>query len=140
VGSDAVTLLLDTHIWLWLGEDDSRLTATIARAARRAAREGNLLVSPISAWEIAMLQTKGRLDLGMPVEHWLAQALDFPGLNIATLTPQIAAASCLLPDLAHADPADRILIATAQANGAALATADRRILDYAKRGHVTVLE
>jgi PIN domain nuclease of toxin-antitoxin system len=132
-------VLLDTHTWLWLSEDDKRLPVRIARAARAAAQHGDLFVSPISAWEIALLQLRRRLDLGIAVAEWLDRALDFPGLNVAPLTPQAAAASCLLPEPLHADPADRMLIATAREIGAALATVDRKILDYAGAGHVQVV-
>lgn len=132
-------LLLDTHVWLWLAAGDRRLPLRHARRIARAARDGSLFVSPISAWEVALLEQKNRIRLGRSVDLWLDDALAQPGLNVASLTPRIAAASCHLPAPFHPDPADRMLVATARDLGATLVTADERILDYARAGHVSVL-
>ena len=132
-------LLLDTHVWLWLAAGDRRLPHRHARRIARAARDGSLFVSPISAWEVALLEQKNRIRLGRSVDLWLDDALAQPGLNVASLTPRIAAASCHLPTPFHPDPADRMLVATARDLGATLVTADERILDYARAGHVSVL-
>ena len=132
-------LLLDTHVWLWLAAGDRRLPPRHARRIAHAARDGSLFVSPISAWEVALLEQKNRIRLGRPVALWLDDALAQPGLNVASLTPRIAAASCHLPAPFHPDPADRMLVATARDLGATLVTADERILDYARAGHVSVL-
>lgn len=86
-----------------------------------------------------MLESKGRLGLPGGCDAWIRQALAAPGVSLASLTPQIAIASSRLPGTFHGDPADRILVATARAMNAQIATRDRRILEYAAAGHVAVL-
>ncbi len=139
MGGDALTLLLDTHIWLWLAAGDRRLSRRHSNGITRAAADGTLFVSPISAWEVALLEARGRIRLSRALESWLEEALAAPGLNVAALTPQVAAASCRLPEPFHADPADRMIVATARDLGATIVTADARIVAYARAGHVRVL-
>ena len=54
-------LVLDTHVWVWLLEGTTSLKPAIRRRIEASAREGGLLVSAISVWEVAMLEAKGRL-------------------------------------------------------------------------------
>ncbi len=124
-------ILLDTHaaVWSALGE----LNGAVAKAIDEAASRQELLLSPITAWEIGVLVRKGRFELSMTLSDYVRTLYTRPGATTATLTPQIAAASTVLPGRFHHDPADRILIATAAAYGAHLLTRDKAILDYAKR-------
>jgi PIN domain nuclease of toxin-antitoxin system len=69
----------------------------------------------------------------------MTEAVSAPGLSIEPLLPQVAVEACYLPDPFHRDPADRLLIATARVAHATLMTRDRRILDYAARGHPTAI-
>ncbi len=115
---------------MWSAVGD--LKSVVASAVREAASRKELLLSPITAWEIGMLVRKGRLELAMPLGDYVRTLYSIPGATTATLTPQIAAASTALPGTFHNDPADRILIATAAAYGAQLLTRDRTILAYAK--------
>ena len=134
-------LLLDTHIWLWFALGDaSRLSTTIQKKIEAAAHGGRLAVSSISAWEIGILEAKGRIALGMPCEKWVAAALALPGLRLIGLEPEIAIASSRLPGEIHGDPADRILTATARAFDAVLATADERLVEYGNAGFMRVLD
>jgi PIN domain nuclease of toxin-antitoxin system len=126
-------------VWLWLAAGDRRLPQRHARRISQAARTGALLVSPISAWEVALLERRGKVRLGRSIGLWLDEALAAPGLNVTPLTPQIAAASCRLPEPFHADPADRMIVATARDLGCTLVTEDARIRTYARAGHVRVL-
>ncbi|HEV2444647.1 MAG TPA: type II toxin-antitoxin system VapC family toxin, partial [Candidatus Sulfopaludibacter sp.] len=89
--------------------------------------------------ELAMLEAKGRVRLGMPCERWVERALATPGLTLASLTTEIAIESTRLPGAFHGDPADRIIVATARELDARLLTRNRRIVAYARKGHVTVL-
>lgn len=134
-------LILDTHVWLWVVDGDRRqLSAEAIREIDHASRGGDVLVSAISVWEVAMLEAKGRIGLSRPVEEWVHAALRAPGVRLLELTPAIAVESTRLPGSAHGDPADRILIASARVLGGRLATRDRVILDYAEGGHVPVLD
>ncbi len=132
-------LLLDTHVWVWLMLGDERLGRRSRRMLEQAVPDGQLRVSVISAWEVAMLETKGRLALGEDCESWVRAALGAPGIRLAELTPRIAVASAKLPGTFHGDPADRILVATARESGATLLTADTAILQYAREGHMQAL-
>ena len=99
-----------------------------------------MVVSAISVWEIAMLEVSRRIELSVDVRAWIARALAFPGVRLKGLSPSIAIESTRLPGPLHRDPADRVLIATARLLGAALVTCDERILRYAKKGHVKVVD
>ena len=139
--NSATPILLDSHVWLWLMEGlEDELGKVASGAILEGSRTGMLLVSVISVWEIAMLDSKGRISLSMEIGEWVRRGLRAPGLRLAALTPEIAIESTRLPDWSGGDPADRILAATARSHGATIATRDRHILDYANRGHVSALE
>lgn len=106
---------------------------------REAAERRSLLVSVISVWEVGMLEAKGRIELFMPCDEWIRRALATPGLALAPLTPEIALDSTRLPGDLHGDPADHILVATARRMGARILTKDRRLIGYARQGHVRVV-
>jgi PIN domain nuclease of toxin-antitoxin system len=134
-------LLLDTHCWIWaqLG-----LIQQMSRAAlqsiKDAEREGNLRISVISIWELAMLEKRGRVALSMNVRMWVEQALSKPGIAVAPLTPEIAIESVHLPGEMHGDPADRMLVATARVLGARLVTKDAQLIRYSRQRHVRAVE
>ena len=135
------SLLLDTHIWLWLACGvKGKIRPAALRTIEQAGQRRTLFVSIISVWEIALLKSKQRIALPMPTQKWIAHALDNPEIKLIGLDePDIVLDSCHLPEKFHADPADRFLIATARARNATLVTADQRILDYSKLGHVKAL-
>jgi PIN domain nuclease of toxin-antitoxin system len=124
-------LLLDTHCWIWsqFGLDHEFSPAGLS-LFRQAASDGNLRLSIISVWEVAMLESKRRIHLQMDCFDWINQALQTPGLSLIPLTPEIAVESTRLPGSLHSDPADRILVATARNVGARLMTRDRLLLKY----------
>lgn len=86
-----------------------------------------------------MLASRDWIELDKPTTEWIEQALLAPGLSLEPLSAAIAVASCHLPDGFRSDPADHIIVATARVTGAVLMTRDRRILDYAARGHVAAV-
>lgn len=132
-------LLLDTHALVWLVVGDARLSAAVRKRIESAAQHQQLWVSAITPWEIGMLVSKGRLVLDRDVMDWVAAALALPGIRLAPLDPAVAVASTRLPGELHADPADRLIVATARHLGAALVTADAALLSYGRRRHVGVL-
>jgi PIN domain nuclease of toxin-antitoxin system len=121
-------------------EEAPRLGVRTAEALNRAGWENRIAVSAITPWEIGLLVSKGRLQLGSDVMQWIRSALAKPGVRLAPLEPEIAVASTRLPFEMHADPADRILVATARHLGATLVTADGALLDLAKNGHFRALD
>jgi len=133
-------LLVDTHTLIWMVEEVPRLGRQTAEALNRAGRENRIAVSAITPWEIGLLVNKGRLQLGADVMEWIQVALAKPGIRLAQLEPEIAVASTRLPFEMHADPADRILVATARHLGAVLVTADGALLDLARMGHFVAMD
>jgi PIN domain nuclease of toxin-antitoxin system len=110
-------------------------------ALEDAATAGGLLVSIISVWELALLVARGKVALPLALPDWVQLAFGRPELRLIGLTrPGIALDSVYLPGKFHVDPADRFLIATARAYRIALATNDAKILEYARAGHLEVLE
>lgn len=116
-------LLLDTHIWIWSLQDPKRLGKRVQQELRNPANE--LWLSPISTWEALTLHAKGRICLHGNLAEWVASAT--APLLEAPLTHEIALAARELP-LAHQDPADRFLAATALVLDLTLVTADAGLL------------
>jgi PIN domain nuclease of toxin-antitoxin system len=136
----SASLLLDTHCWIWMAlGDKARFRPLAIRRIEEAARSGSLLVSVISVWEIAMLESKGRIRFQKPCLEWVREALETPGLSLAGLTPEIAVDSSRLPGNFHGDPADRILAATARNLGVPLMTRDPKLIEYGRRRLVSVV-
>ena len=122
-----MTVVLDTHAWLWLCDAPERLGAQAHRALVTAQRR---VVSVVSAWEIAMLVARNRLHLATDVESWIARSLEHTGLTMMDLDLDCALESVRLPGPCHRDPVDRFLIAAARQLGAVLITADKDIRAY----------
>ncbi len=120
-------LLLDTCGLLWLAADPSRLSDRARDLVR--ANPAALFISAITAFEIAVKFRKGKLRLALPPEAWIQRALDHHGIRELPISWQIAARSALLPPL-HADPADRMIVATAEAHSLLILTPDPLIAAY----------
>jgi PIN domain nuclease of toxin-antitoxin system len=105
------------------------LTESMMQAIREHQDEG-LGVSIISCWEVAKLVEVGRLQLSIPVEQWIAQALAYPGVELLELTPRIVVESTRLPGEFHRDPADQMIAATARVYDLPLPTANSKLLNY----------
>lgn len=129
-------IVLDTHALIWVVNDDPRLGSAARATIDDAVRTDFALVSAITVWEIALLAEKGRLHLGREVGSWIKTALALPGIRLAPVEPEIAVDSVRLPGSFHADPADRLIVATARHWSAPLLTADDAILAYGAHGHV----
>ncbi len=114
-------LLLDTHALLWSATDPDQLDAE----ARSAIEDGanDVLVSIVTAWEIAIKQSLGKLDLARPAELWLPDVLKRTGFEVAELGLSAALLVRTLP-WHHRDPFDRLLIAHALDQGCTLVSRD----------------
>ena len=124
-------VLLDTHILIyWLGTD-LRLSVEQKRVLDQASPENPLWVSDITLWEIATLYNLKRLSFHLPLRDWLEAATAPPLVQRVGISPAIAAAVAALPSSFHRDPADRIIIASAQLLGATLLTHDKQIIQSA---------
>lgn len=124
-------IVLDTHALVWWVNDPSALS-DVARSEIDAVIRGGgeVCVSCISSWEITLLSARDRLQLTLDVRDWLARCESLPFLRFVPVDNAIAVESVRLPDFPHADPADRIITATAFSLGAALVTKDEKLRGY----------
>jgi PIN domain nuclease of toxin-antitoxin system len=128
------TLLLDTHIALWLDSgDDALRPSTRAMIDECWQSGGTIFLSAITVWEIALLVDSDRIDLDVPIEAWVGRFLERPGIEAVPLGHRAAARAYQLRHLAHRDPADRLLIATAIEIASPLVTYDERIARFGER-------
>ena len=134
-----VSLLLDTCAMIWLANDEP--IASEAMLALRQAREAEepIYISPITAWELGLLVSRGRLSLLMPPTRWFSDVLQTTGVQLADMSPDILISSSFLPGSPPRDAADRILAATAREHGYQLMTRDRPLLAYGEQGHMHIL-
>jgi PIN domain nuclease of toxin-antitoxin system len=132
-------LLLDTCAAIWVAEAES-----IAPEATQVLEEAydagiGIYVSPITAWEIGLLNSRGRLTLLIKPQLWFERLFEVLNLRLADMSPQLLIASSFLPGSAPRDPADRIMAATAREYGYRLVTRDRLLLTYAEQGHIQAI-
>lgn len=133
----ALTVLLDTHVVLWWQAGGTRLSRGAAATIDRA---DVILVSPLTAWEIATLEQLGRVTLDRPSSTWLHDFLQTPRIETAPLTPEAAAWAGSLSSEFPGDPIDRLLYATARDHRVPLVSKDEPLRDYAAaRGDVTII-
>ncbi|MCP4380705.1 MAG: type II toxin-antitoxin system VapC family toxin [Hyphomicrobiales bacterium] len=135
-----MSLLLDTCAAIWITEDAS-LSNSAVEALKRAGHEGTSIhVSPITAWEIGLLVSRGRVALPVGPEAWFNRLLEAPNVRLSQLPPQVLVASSFLPGEPPRDPADRILAATARAYDLVLITRDNLLLAYSHAGHLKAIQ
>ena len=117
-------LLVDTHVFIWATADPGRVRPGVRAAL--AASENVVFVSAVSAWEIAIKRTLGRLDF--PLEE-LDAILARAGFDPLAITPAHGVEAGGLPRH-HGDPFDRMLVAQARVEGLALVSDDAAIAAY----------
>ncbi len=122
-----MNLLLDTCAILFLAIDDPCVRDSTRRSIREAER---IFVSPISSAELACLQERGRIKLPVHWKPWFREAIETNGWGIKPISLKIMEEAYSLPGSFHADPADRILTATARLEDLVLLSTDRKLLDY----------
>lgn len=109
------------------------LSAVSQKLIRNASARGELFLSPVSAWEIATLARRGRIELTTSPRVFVTDLFARPEINEAPVDFEIASTAGELDDGFHGDPADRFIVATAIVRGYRLMTRDIRILDYGYR-------
>lgn len=123
-------ILLDTHILVWWISNPEKLSEKAKKSIEKEQKSGTILISAISVWEIYLLVKKGRLRFTVDTQIWFDTIEHLPFVRFIPIDNQIAAKSVTLQGEFHADPADRMIVATAREKGASLITADERILKY----------
>lgn len=115
-------LLLDTHVLLWVLAGDKRLT----RSSRDILTSADtVVVSVVSAWEIALKAGAGKLRAPDDLEEAVRES----GLSMTTLDFADVAESARLP-VRHSDPFDRMLVAQARVRGLTIMSKDRQLEGY----------
>ena len=120
-------ILLDTHVLVWAAIEPKRLSRAATSAMRRAQKADGLAIATISLWELASLFSRRRIESYGTVEGSVRQVLHAVGVSIKELTLEIAVLATQFPDDYPRDPADRLIGATALAEGVALITQDAQI-------------
>ncbi len=132
--------LLDTHTWIWLALDRTRIRVAADVVLREAGYRSDLCISSISLFEIANLVDRKRIDLKMPLRDWFHINFSASALTIVPVTPEIALASLSLPPDFHRDPNDRLIASTAIAHDLILCTRDEYLIRFGKQGVYRYLE
>jgi PIN domain nuclease of toxin-antitoxin system len=122
-----VTILLDTHVWIWWLLGSSQLPTKERDGLDRLASRGALRLAAVSLWEAQMLHAKSRLTLNRPFDIWIRDAAAANVVQILPLDVEVVIALDGLPSSFHGDPADRLIVATSRAQKLPLATHDAAI-------------
>ncbi|MBC8326017.1 MAG: type II toxin-antitoxin system VapC family toxin [Verrucomicrobia subdivision 3 bacterium] len=127
-------ILIDTHIWVWLANQDSRLNLDYRRSLELEIQNAPLMVSDISLWEIQTAVACGGMTLPLTLNEWFQKATNPSVVDLQRITSEVVVEiNNLIPF--HKDPADRIIAATARVLGVPLATHDS---DLIKSGAVPI--
>jgi PIN domain nuclease of toxin-antitoxin system len=118
-------ILLDTHVLFWARSQSHLLSKDAASAIRRARRSDGVAISAISIWELALLLARGKIQGSGTIEASIRDLL--VGVTVRQITVEIAALAAQFPEDYPRDPADRLIGATARAEGLTLVTRDDRI-------------
>jgi PIN domain nuclease of toxin-antitoxin system len=118
-------LLLDTHIWLWNELEPWRLTSAIHQQLASAHNE--LFLSPVSVWELVLLVQKKRINIAGDFAEWVNASFEDLQIQEAPFT-FVVAHELRFTQLAHKDPGDRFIVATARVYDLTLVTSDSNLL------------
>lgn len=122
-------IILDTHIWVWFINQEFHLFPAHWREVIETANQVG--ISPISCYEVALAQQRGRLELPCAANLWFQEALYSTDIIFFPLTAEIAYQAVNLSPV-HKDPFDRLIIATAIAYEAQLASIDSLFSQYSE--------
>ena len=118
-------ILLDTHVLIWLANEPSKLSKKANDAIRSSAKQGGIAISAITLWELGWLATHGRLTFTGTVDAFVEKISSRTA--ILPITVKVAVLANQLPADYSGDPCDRLIGATALADGLPLLTKDRNI-------------
>jgi len=119
-------ILLDTHVYLWLANGDSKLNQSSLRVLEN---DQNKFISIISLWEISLLLEKGRIKLNQTFEEWIRNSSIAFNIEIINLDSEIIYIYHKLNDF-HSDPADKFIAATSIYKNIPLIKFDRKLIEY----------
>ena len=118
-------ILLDTHVLVWAVAEPTRLSPAALEAIERFRKKDGLAIAAISLWELGMLFARGRIQAYGTMDASVRLVIE--GITVKPITPEIVAVSTQFPPEYPADPADRLIGATARIEGLALVTRDEKL-------------
>ncbi len=121
-------ILLDTCALIWWTLDPTRLSETAAHSCNSIAKTGGI-ISSISIWEIGIKIKKGKIDLGITLEEYIARLRLLDRFRIIPVDEKIWIENIAL-DWPHKDPADRTIVATAKLRNVPIVTKDVIIREF----------
>lgn len=130
-----MSVLLDTHVWIWWLTGNAHLPSKDRSALDRIAFDQVPAISAISLWEAQMLVAKGRIIPEEPFSRWIRRMSAPDVVRLLPLDPDVIVALAELPASFHGDPADRLIVATSRAHDLPVSTYDRTI----RRSHLVRL-
>jgi PIN domain nuclease of toxin-antitoxin system len=122
-----MTILLDTHTFLWFVAGEERLPAVVRVAIETP--QNRVLLSIASLWEMAIKISLGRLHLEQPFDEFIRTQLDINSIELLPITVAHLSELVALP-FHHRDPFDRLLVAQARVEGIAIASSDASLDAY----------
>ncbi len=125
----SIKIVLDTCALVWWSLDPDKLSQKAKEACHIMEQEKNGLVPSIAVWEIAIKIKNHKLDLGVDIDYYLATLKKSDVIRIVAIDEEIWLESVKL-EWEHRDPADRVVVAIAKKNQAAIITADRKIASF----------
>ncbi|MCW2972010.1 MAG: hypothetical protein JWN72_283 [Thermoleophilia bacterium] len=123
-----MVFLLDTHVWIWMTSDERRI-GPVTRS-KLADPANAVMLSAASSWELALKYQLGKIELPTPPSVYVATHLRRQGVAPLAVEHAHALAVGELPEVRHADPFDRLLVAQARVMGLTLVTADDKLFEY----------
>jgi PIN domain nuclease of toxin-antitoxin system len=124
-----MTVVLDTCALIWWSLDPDKLSQRAKEACQQMETEKNGLVPSTAIWEIAIKVKNHKLDLGINIDDYTATLKKSNVVRIVPIDEQIWLESVKL-EWEHRDPVDRVVVAVAKKNQAAIITADRKIASF----------
>lgn len=122
-----VRYLIDTHVFLWMAEDDERLSSTARE--RITDPDNDRILSLVSVWEIVMKEDAGKLRLRTSVDRLIRVTCEKARVSLNQMQIEHVLGVRDLPKL-HKDPFDRLLISQARQEKLAIISADERLRQY----------